>query len=60
MTATQAIAKLTDRGYVIRQDRVVKDFYVISHHRRKAITITTDCLISLAAGFVTWQGLNRA
>jgi hypothetical protein len=60
MTATQAIAKLTDRGYVIRQDRVVKDFYVISHNRRNAKTLTTDCMISLAAGYVTWQGLNQA
>ena len=58
MTATQAIAKLTERGYVIRQDSVVKDFYVISHNRRNAKTLTTDCMISLAAGYVTWQELD--
>lgn len=60
MTPTQAIDKLTDRGYVIRQDSVVKDFYVVSHKRRQAKTLTTDCMICLAAGYVTWQGLNHA
>ena len=60
MNATQAIAKLTERGYVIRQDSVVKDFYVISHNRRKAKTLTYDAMVCLAAGYVTWQGLNQA
>jgi hypothetical protein len=62
MTATQAIAKLTDRGYMVRrQDRGFADFYlVVPNHRRNAKTLTTDCLISLAAGYVTWQGLNQA
>ena len=60
MTTTQAIAKLTDRGFVVRQDGIVKDFFVVSHNRRNAKTLTTDCMISLAAGYVTWQGINQA
>ena len=60
MNATQAIAKLTDRGYVIRQDSVAKDKYVISHNRRRAKTLSYDAMVCLAAGYVTWQGLNQA
>ena len=60
MTATQAIAKLTERGYVVRQDRFVRAFYVVSHNRRKAKTLTHDAMISLAAGYTTWQGINQA
>ena len=65
MHAIDAIQKLEKRGYVI-QNYVryshgnPRDFYIVSHNRRKAKTLTISTLISLAAGYTTWQGVNQA
>ena len=67
MHAIDAIQKLEKRGYVVqnyvRSSPVtggLRDFYIVSHSRRKAKTLTISAMISLAAGYTTWQGINQA
>ena len=65
MNAIDAVEKLKKRGYVV-QNYVrfshgnPRDFYVVSHNRRKAKTLTISAMISLAAGYTTWEGVNQA
>ena len=65
MHAIDAIQKLEKRGYVV-QNYVryshgnPRDFYIVSHKHRKAKTLTISAMISLAAGYTTWQGVNQA
>ena len=65
MHAIDAVQKLEKRGYVI-QNYVrhshgnPRDFYIVSLKHSKAKTLTISAMISLAAGYTTWQGVNQA
>ena len=58
MTSINAIDALTARGYRVRHDGVVADFWLISKPRRgggyhRPETLTTGAVIALAEGRVT-------